>query len=364
MPLHVDYQKHTLDFRVEATTSRGVLKHHEAYFLRVTDDERPGIFGIGEASPLPGLSMDFTDFEANLQKVCNHFNKLDLEVFSWNLNLIIEQLVDKRLPALRFGLETALLDLLNGGRRVVFDNEFSAGKRLLPINGLVWMGDRAAMTQQVEEKLTAGFTTLKLKVGAIDFDQECDLLAGIRARFSPEQVTLRVDANGAWTPDEAAEKLHELSRFALHSIEQPIQPRQPDAMAELCRTSPVPVALDEELIGLNDYMEKFKLLRAVNPPFLILKPTLLGGFQGCREWIEIANRLKIKWWLTSALESNVGLNAISQFAAEFQNPLPQGLGTGQLYRNNVPAPLHVEGGHLHYHPNGIWNLGPVRTART
>lgn len=363
MPLHVDYLKHTLDFRFEAGTSRGVLKHHDAYFLRVTDDEHPGRFGLGEASPLPGLSMDFPDFEANLQKVCNLFNKLDLEVFPWNLNLLVEQLVDKRLPALRFGLETALLDLLNGGRRVVFDNEFSHGKRRLPINGLVWMGDRAAMEQQVEEKLRAGFTTLKLKVGAIDFDQECDLLAGIRARFSPEQITLRVDANGAWTPGDAPHKLHELARFDLHSVEQPIQPRQPDALAELCRTSPVPVALDEELIGVNDYMEKFKLLKAVNPPFLILKPTLLGGFHGCREWIELANRLKIKWWLTSALESNVGLNAIGQFAAEFQNALPQGLGTGQLYDNNVPAPLRVEDGHLRYQPDGVWDLKPVLNGR-
>lgn len=363
MPLHVDYLKHTLDFRFEAGTSRGVLRQHNAYFLRVTDDERPGQFGLGEASPLPGLSVDFPDFEANLQKVCNLFNKLDLEVFSWNLNLLIEQLVDKRFPALRFGLETALLDLLNGGRRVVFDNDFSQGKRRLPINGLVWMGDRETMTRQVEEKLQAGFTTLKLKVGAIDFDQECALLAAIRARFSPEQITLRVDANGAWTPDDAARKLHELARFDLHSIEQPIQPRQTDALTELCRTAPVPVALDEELIGLNDYMEKFKLLKAVSPPFLILKPTLLGGFQGCREWIEIANRLKIRWWLTSALESNVGLNAISQFAAEFQNPLPQGLGTGQLYHNNVPAPLHVEAGHLHYEPNESWELKPVLNGR-
>lgn len=354
MPLHVDYFRHTLAFRFEAGTSRGVLTHHDAYFLRVTDDERPGVYGLGEASPLRGLSVDFPDFEANLQKVCSLFNKLDLEVFPWNLNLLIEQLVDKRFPALRFGLETALLDLLNGGRRVVFENDFSRGNRSLPINGLVWMGDRQSMHRQVEEKLAAGFTTLKLKVGAIDFAQECALLAGIRARFSPQQITLRVDANGAWTPEEAADKLHQLAPFDLHSIEQPIQPRQNGAMAELCRTSPVPVALDEELIGVNDYMEKFKLLKALNPPFLILKPTLLGGFQSCREWIETANRLKIRWWLTSALESNVGLNAISQFAAEFQNHLPQGLGTGQLYENNVPAPLTMENGHLRYQPEQSW----------
>ncbi len=362
MPLHVDFFKHPLDFRFEAGTSRGVLTRHDAFFIRVTDDERPGLFGLGEASPLAGLSVDYVDFEANLRKVCSLFNKLDLDVFPWNLNLLVDQLVDKRLPALRFGLETALLDLLNGGQRVVFDNDFVKGYRRLPINGLVWMGDRETMTRQIEEKLEAGYSTLKLKVGAIDFSQECELLASVRARFSSAQITLRVDANGAWTPADAPAKLHELALFDLHSIEQPIQPRQDEAMAHLCQNSPVPVALDEELIGLSDYMEKFKLLKRLNPPFLILKPTLLGGFQSCREWIELANRLHIKWWLTSALESNVGLNAIAQFAAEFNNPLPQGLGTGQLYHTNVPAPLAIERGELCYQSGQEWDLALVEAG--
>ncbi|MCY7350266.1 MAG: o-succinylbenzoate synthase [Cytophagaceae bacterium] len=374
MPLHVDYFKHTLDFRFPAGTSRGVLTYHDAYFLKVTANEQdtgrsdePGtqsseVFGLGEASPLPGLSVDYPDFEANLQKVCSLFNKLDLEVFSWNLNLLVDQLVDKRLPCLRFGLETALLDLLNGGRRVVFDNDFTRGNRQLAINGLVWMGDRAAMLRQVEEKLAAGYTTLKMKVGAIDFDEECRLIESIRNRFSPERVALRIDANGAWSPDDAPRKLRELSRFGLHSIEQPIQARQPEAMSELCRTSPIPVALDEELVGLNDYVEKFRLVKQLAPAYLILKPTLLGGFYSCREWIEIANRLQCKWWLTSALESNVGLSAIGQFAAEFNNPLPQGLGTGQLYHNNIPAPLRVEGGQLRYQLTQPWDLSRVEAG--
>lgn len=371
MPLLVDYFKHTLDFRFEAGTSRGVLTHHDVYFLKVINTEpdtgrsksAPSeIFGLGEASPLPNLSVDYSDFETNLQKVCSLFNKLDLEVFSWNLNLLVDQLVDKRLPCLRFGLETALLDLLNGGRRVVFRNDFVRGKRQLAINGLIWMGDRAAMLRQVEEKLASGYTTVKLKIGAIDFDEECRVIESIRQRFSPSRVTLRVDANGAWAPDDARRKLRELSRFGLHSIEQPIQPRQPEAMSELCRTSPVPVALDEELIGVSDYVEKFRLVKQLAPAFLILKPTLLGGFQSCREWIEIANRLQLKWWLTSALESNVGLSAIGQFAAEFNNPLPQGLGTGQLYHNNIPAPLRTMAGQLRYQPGQSWDLARIEAG--
>jgi o-succinylbenzoate synthase len=299
--------------------------------------------------------MDAADFEATLHKICQVFNRHDLDVFPFNLQLILDQFIDKRLPAIRFGFETALTDFLHGGRRLLFANDFTRGERTLAINGLIWMNSRDHMRRQVDEKLAAGFTTLKLKIGALDFEEECALLKAIRGQFSAKDVVLRVDANGAWSPSDAPERLKKLAEFELHSIEQPIQPRQPDHMAELCQASPVPVALDEELIGVVDYMEKFKLLKLLNPPFLILKPTLLGGFQSCREWIEIANRLKIKWWLTSALESNVGLNAIGQFAAEFQNPLPQGLGTGQLYENNLASPLEVAGGHLHYYPLRGWD---------
>lgn len=355
MSLRVTYHPHTLQFRFEAGTSRGTMTQHQAYFLKVFDPEQPAFFGLGEASPLRGLSMEPPEFEATLHKICQVFNRHDLDVFPFNLQLILDQFIEKRLPAIRFGFETALTDYLNGGRRVLFQNEFSRGERALPINGLIWMSSRAVMQRQIDEKLAAGFTTLKLKVGAIDFEEECTLLKAIRSRFSSDRITLRVDANGAWTPTEAVERLQRLAELGIHSVEQPIRPRQPEAMAALCQASPVPIALDEELIGVVDYMDKFKLLKLLNPPYIILKPTLLGGFQSCREWIEIANRLKIKWWLTSALESNIGLNAIGQFAAEFQNPLPQGLGTGQLYANNVASPLEIARGQLHYYPLRGWD---------
>jgi O-succinylbenzoate synthase len=359
MPLRVSYHSHLLKFRFEAGTSRGTMTQHRAFYLTITHSENPDCIGIGEASPLPGLSMDAPDFEPMLQKICGVFNRHELEVYPFNLQLILDQLIDKRLPAIRFGFETALTDYLQGGRRVLFDNDFSRGERALPINGLIWMNSRAVMQQQIEEKLAAGYTTLKLKVGAISFADECALLGGIRERYPPEQVTLRVDANGAWSAEDAPEKLDQLAAFGLHSIEQPIGPRQPDAMAALCQSSPVPIALDEELIGVVDYMDKFKLLKQLNPPYLILKPTLLGGLQACREWIEIANRLKIKWWLTSALESNVGLSAIGQFAGEFQNALPQGLGTGQLYENNIDSPLDVAAGYLRYRPDRPWGTDRI-----
>ncbi|WP_420154193.1 o-succinylbenzoate synthase [Siphonobacter sp.] len=356
MSLKVLVHKHILDFRFAAGTSRGTLTQHTAYYLKVFDDENPYCFGLGEASPLAGLSPDYVNFEATLQKVCQAFNRYDLEVFSWNLDLILNQLVDPRFPTIRMGLETALRDLLHEGKRQIFKNSFSEGEREIPINGLIWMGDKNWMLQQIDQKLEAGFRTLKMKVGAIDFEQEMECLTSIRKRFSPEAITLRVDANGAWTPEEAQEKLNRLAELSIHSIEQPIKARQPEAMAALCEQSPIPIALDEELIGVYDYMDKMRLLKKIQPPFIILKPTLLGGFTACKEWIEIANRLKIKWWLTSALESNIGLNAIAQFAGEFQNPLPQGLGTGGLYYNNVPSPLSIAQGQLSYNSQQPWDL--------
>ena len=212
------------------------------------------------------------------------------------------------------------------GSRIIQTSEFTAGQRALPINGLIWMGSQTFMRQQIEEKLRAGYTTIKLKIGAIDFEQECDLLAMIRDRFPAEQITLRVDANGAFHPNEAMAKLERLATYDLHSIEQPIRAGQPELMAELCQHSPLPIALDEELIGQMEYVHKFRLLKKIQPQFIVLKPTLLGGLRHCDEWIELAGRLNIGWWLTSALESNIGLNAIAQYTAQFKHLLPQGLG--------------------------------------
>ncbi|QRQ99688.1 o-succinylbenzoate synthase [Dyadobacter sandarakinus] len=357
MSLKFVFKPHTLQFKQEAGTSRGILTQKQAWVLKVSDDEQPGIYGFGECGPLPGLSVDdVADFEMQLASVCDTFNDLDLEVFPFNLDIILDQLVPPHLPSVRFGMETALLDYMQGGRRILYDTDFSLHGKGILMNGLIWMGSFENMQAQVEAKLQQGFSTLKMKVGAIDFDKECRILDSIRQRFGPDEITLRVDANGAFGQDEVFAKLEKLSQYALHSIEQPVKAGQHALMAEVCAGSPVPVALDEELIGIMDYREKFSLLKKLAPPFIILKPGLLGGFRHTSEWIEIAGRLGIDWWITSALESNIGLNAIAQFTARFENPLPQGLGTGQLYTNNFDSPLKVSQGHLFYNTAQEWAL--------
>jgi O-succinylbenzoate synthase len=360
MPLQIVYQPLVLCFRKEAGTSRGILTQKTSWILKVTDSEKPGVEGYGECGPLPGLSVDdIPDFEAQLASVCTLFNELDLEVFPFNLGIILDQVVPQHLPSVRFGMETALIDIMNGGRRILFKNAFSEGKQGILMNGLIWMGSFDNMLEQVSEKLSQGFSTLKMKVGAIDFAQECRILEMVRSQFDKRDITLRVDANGAFRKEDVKYKLNELSAFDLHSIEQPIKAGQENFMAELCSSSPVPVALDEELIGHFDYRDKFALLKKLAPPFIILKPTLLGGFQHTNEWIEIANRLKIDWWITSALESNIGLNAIAQYTASKNNPLPQGLGTGQLYTNNFDSPLTVREGELFYDLESTWQLPAI-----
>lgn len=357
MPLKIVYKPHTLHFRKEAGTSRGVLTQKTSWIVIVTDSEKPGVAGYGECGPLPGLSVDAVpDFEAQLADVCSIFNELDLDVFPFNLGIILEQLIPENLPSIRAGIEMALLDIMHGGQRMLFKNAFSENGEGILMNGLIWMGSYDNMLAQVEEKLSQGFTTLKMKVGAIDFEQECRILEAVRQRFDAKTITLRVDANGAFTAENVHERLKRLGDFDLHSIEQPVRAGQHELMAGLCASSPVPVALDEELIGVAAYRDKFALLKKLMPPFIILKPTLLGGFTATSEWIEIANRLHIGWWITSALESNIGLNAIAQYTAQFGNPLPQGLGTGQLYTNNFESPLTVENGHLYYRKEIAWAL--------
>ena len=357
MPLLIQYQPYVLKFRFEAGTSRGIMTEKTSWLLKVTDQEQPGITGFGECGPLPGLSVDAgADFETKLAEICGLFNSLDLEVFPFNLNIILEQLIPAELPAIRFGVETALHDFMNGGERVLYKNDFSQKKAGIAINGLVWMGSEEFMQQQIQEKLAQGFTTIKIKVGAIDFAQECRVLEGTRSRFAQEEIALRVDANGAFLADEVEEKLNRLAVYKLHSIEQPVAVGQPELMAQLAVNSPIPIALDEELIGKIDYMEKFSLLKSIHPKYIILKPTLLGGFQQCREWIEIAQRLSIGWWITSALESNIGLNAIAQFTAQFDTSLPQGLGTGELYENNFSSPLAIREGKLFADGPHAWDL--------
>lgn len=364
MSLTADYIKYTLHFRFEAGTSRGVMTEKDSFIIRLFDTDHPTVVGYGECGPLKGLSLDDRgDFEGQLTQICRYFNQLDLQLFPWNVPIVLNQLISQQFPSILFGFETAMLDYMTGGKRLIQETDFVQGIRAVPINGLIWMGTREFMLAQIEQKLAAGYTTLKLKIGAIDFAQECALLGYVRNRFSPEQITLRVDANGAFSPAEAMTKLGELAQFGLHSIEQPIRAGQPDLMAELCRESPIPIALDEELIGCMEYVEKFRLLKKIQPQYIILKPTLLGGMRHCDEWIELANRLGIGWWVTSALESNIGLNAVAQYTAQFKTTLPQGLGTGQLYHNNFDSPLQIEHGSLRYDPAQPWDLSQIAMNR-
>lgn len=337
--LKASWHKHELLFKFDAKTSRGSMKTHTAYFIKLWESENPGIFGLGEASPLKGLSTDHRpDFEKYLTKFTENLHEWDENEFS-------------QFPSIRFGLETAILDLKNGGTQKFFDTGFYFGKQSIPINGLVWMADKATMQNQIKEKIAAGFTTIKLKVGAIAFADELALLKYIRKEFTEKDITIRLDANGAFSVQEALEKLKRLSEFGVHSIEQPIKQGQIAQMAEICASSPLPIALDEELIGIYHHQDKNHLLETIKPPYIILKPTLLGGLKASKEWIEICNSMGIGWWMTSALESNIGLNAICQFTSTFQNALPQGLGTGSLYHNNIMSPLTVKNGFIFYNTN-------------
>lgn len=353
--IKVRYVKHRLDFKFDAGTSRGVLKAKDTYFVRVSSDRYSGCFGYGEAGPLPKLSIDdVSDFEDKLASLCKGLTGSSApETEECILNWLGEK-VPGDLPSVRFALETALLDLVSGGKRKIFPNSFYDSQEAIVINGLIWMGDRDFMLEQIRDKLAAGFTCIKMKIGSIDFDQECALLATIRRKYTSEQVVLRVDANGAFSTTEALAKLHRLSELDIHSIEQPIKQGQRDAIKALAQESPVPIALDEELIGILSLEEKERLLDEIRPQYIILKPTLVGGIKSTREWIHLAQDRCIGWWMTSALESNIGLNAIAQLASTYHPAIPQGLGTGQLYYNNIDSPLAVEGGRIFYRHETPW----------
>jgi o-succinylbenzoate synthase len=259
-------------------------------------------------------------------------------------------------PGVRFALETAALDLKTGGELILYSSAFTRGEKGLPINGLVWMGTAASLQHQVREKIGHGYRVLKMKIGALDFNQELEILSWIRAEFSDMDLEIRLDANGAWTFEEASENLDRLAKYKIHSLEQPLAAGQWEKMREICRQSPVPVALDEELIGVQNTARRSKLLEEIQPDYLILKPGLLGGFSQCEDWISLARTRGTGWWVTSALESNIGLNAIAQWTASLDPARPQGLGTGSLYRNNLASPLVVEGDRLWHRPEHSWDL--------
>ena len=328
------FSKYSLEFKRPAGTSRGILNTKDTWFLVVREDQK---VGIGECGMFRGLSIDDRpDFEDKLQWLCDNINN--------DPDLLYDQL--NEFPAIQIGLETALRSLEASVPSAIFPSEFQTGESDIPINGLIWMGDFEFMHDQIEQKLEEGFDCIKLKIGAIDFRKELELLEEIRKRFSVEKIELRVDANGAFNPSEALEKLNQLAQYELHSIEQPIKQGQWKEMAALCEQTPLPIALDEELIGVFSIIQKEKLLDTIKPQYIILKPTLVGGFKGCDEWISLVEDRDIGWWITSALESNIGLNAISQYTFTKNSKLPQGLGTGGLFTNNITSPLSVEQGKL------------------
>ena len=339
----------TLHFKQPAGTSRGVYTTRKVWYIVLTDTENPTHYGVGECAPLPALSCDdVPEYEDVLKETCRRLE----ENVKANLDFSSADNTDflRDYPSIRFGVETALAHYR--ARSLQFwHTPFSKGKEGIPINGLIWMGNFDEMYHRIEEKMKLGFRCIKLKIGAIDFDKELELLAHIRRHFSPEQIELRVDANGAFSPSDALEKLKRLSEYQLHSIEQPIRAGQWQEMAKLCAETPFPIALDEELIGINQPDRKVELLDTIRPQYIILKPSLHGGIIGSEEWIEQAAERGIGSWVTSALESNIGLNAIAQWTATLLPTLPQGLGTGLLFTDNIDYPLHIEGDCLWFDPN-------------
>jgi len=341
------YKTIHMQFKFPAGTSRGVLLHKPSSFLIL---EKDGFTGIGECSIIPGLSIDPVEsYTEKMDTLCSILNQgadpssIDLEGY----------------PSIAFGLETALLDLAAKGSKCLFpDSAFTKGVTGIPINGLVWMGDKAFMQKQIREKIESGYHCIKLKIGANDFDTELEIIAGIRSQFSSTDMEIRLDANGAFGPHDALDKLIRLSVYDIHSIEQPIRQYQYDAMMDICAYSPIPIVLDEELIGLNSDEKEF-MLEKIKPAYIILKPSLLGGFRESQEWIQLAEKHHTGWWVTSALEANIGLNAIAQWTATLGSPMPQGLGTGQLYYNNIPSPLTIEQAKLYYRPDKGWDVSSI-----
>jgi o-succinylbenzoate synthase len=344
MQVHVQHLP--LVFKRPAGTSRGLMNVKNSWIIELQQAE---CSGKGEISIIEGLSpeyVSFSQFEQTIHEACAFFESCFVdENFKQNIPFAFHEKY-LHYPSLIFAFECALLDLIHGGKNLLFDNSFSQGIRALPINGLVWMGDERFMQEQIEEKINQGFTTIKMKVGAIDFSSEFRILTSIRKKYSKDQITIRVDANGGFSAGEAKSVMDKFNHLDIHSIEQPIQPGQWDEMRNLCLNSTLKIALDEELIGIHLKEEKIKLLEYINPPFIILKPSLHGGISGTQEWILLAEERGIAWWMTSALESNIGLNAICQLAGEYNNELPQGLGTGSLYENNFPSNLLVNEGFI------------------
>ena len=346
--LTASYKKHKLLFKNPSGTSRGVLTEKDSWFIVINDLEKPGLIGIGECSLLNHLSIDYLpDYEAKISFICNNINTNGTELFR----------EIEAFPSIKFGLESALLDLEKGGKRCLFESGFYIQGEGIPINGLIWMGSTDNMKKQLKDKVDKGFGCIKIKIGSLDFNEELDFLRFLRKEYG-YGIELRLDANGAFLPADAAEKLNRLSEYRIHSIEQPIRQGQITEMARICRTSPIPVALDEELIGIAEAKQE-ELLQLIRPQYIILKPSLLGGFAASDKWIALAEKMNMGWWITSALESNIGLNAIAQYASSKNPRIPQGLGTGALFTNNIPSPLEVIGEQLFYLHEKPWQTESI-----
>jgi len=346
--LKLSYKKINLRFKIPAGTSRGTLIDKPSWFFILNDSDQPNNFAIGECGILPNLSYDdINGYEEKLKSICDTVNlkqtiDLDFDLTEW--------------PSIRFGYEILSKDYNNKSSKIYFGSTFTNGQYKIPINGLIWMGEKQFMFDQIKTKIDEGWSCIKMKIGAINFEEEIELLKYIRKQFGAEELELRVDANGAFAPYKALEKLKILSDLNLHSIEQPIKANQIDEMADLCFKTPLPIALDEELIGINTFLQKDKLIQIISPQYIILKPSLLGGWEASDEWIKIAKKYNVKYWATSALESNIGLNAIAQWTATLKKDLIHGLGTGKLYHNNFESPLNVKSGYLSFDQSVKWNL--------
>ena len=345
--MKANFKKHTFIFKTPGGTSRGILKTKDTYFIILKEGNR---LGIGECGLFKGLSCDDRpDYESTLKWTCDHIHLGEDELY-FSLS---------EFPSIQTGIEIAFRSLCSNTPFELFPSEFTQGRKSIDINGLIWMGETSFMKEQISKKLNEGFNCIKIKIGAIDFNHEIALISSIRKNFTASEIELRVDANGAFQPSEALEKLKRLSDLEIHSIEQPIKQGQWQEMARLCEDSPLDIALDEELIGIFSEVKKKQLIETINPQFIILKPSLIGGFQGSDSWIDLADEHQIGWWITSALESNIGLNAISQYTFTKNSKLPQGLGTGALFNNNIPSPLIVSNGKLHYDTNLEWETKEI-----
>lgn len=338
------YTPYTLNFITPGGTSRGVMRTKDTYFIKLWDENNPEIYGIGECALFKGLSAEDDDsYEAKLKELCHNVNigeATDLSGYS----------------SILFGFETAIQDYSNEGKRICYPSKFTEGKYRIPINGLVWMGKKDEMIARIDEKVAAGFGTIKLKVGAIDFAQELEMIEYVRKRYSEHELVIRLDANGGFTPDNALSRLDSLSKYGIHSIEQPIKAGQWEESAMVCSKSPIPIALDEELIGITNPMMMMELLKCIKPHYIILKPSLMGGFSGSLEWLQMAAQFQIGGWITSALESNIGLNALAQWVTTLEPRMPQGLGTGTVFSNNIISPLTQVDDYLAYDCDAKWQI--------